>query len=33
MVPDEKRQLGKYRCMCEDNVKMDVTGTGLDGVD
>jgi hypothetical protein len=33
MVPDEKGQLGKFRYRCEDNVKMDVRGTGLVDVD
>jgi hypothetical protein len=32
MVPDEKSQIVKSWYRCEDNVKMDVTGTGLVGV-
>jgi hypothetical protein len=32
-VPEEKGQLGKSRYICEDNIKMDITGTGLVVVD
>jgi len=29
--PEEKRLLGKPRCMWEDNIKMDLREIGIDG--
>jgi hypothetical protein len=31
--PEEKRQLGRPRRRWEDNIKMDLTETGWDGMD
>jgi hypothetical protein len=32
-TPEEKRQLGKYRCRWEDNIKTNLKETGSEGVD
>jgi hypothetical protein len=29
--PEGKRPLGRPRCMCEDNIKMDLREIGIDG--
>jgi hypothetical protein len=29
--PEEKRPLGRPRCRCEDNIKMDLREIGIDG--
>jgi hypothetical protein len=29
--PEDKRPLGKPRCRCEDNIKIDLRETGMDG--
>jgi hypothetical protein len=31
--PEEKRPLGRPRCRSVDNIKMDLTGIGWDGMD
>jgi hypothetical protein len=30
---EEKTQLGRHRCRWEDNIRMDLRETGLEGVD
>jgi hypothetical protein len=31
--PEGKRPLGRHRCSCDDNIKMDIRETGTDDVD